>query len=64
MKSVLDCFLGDMKDLKDCRDIEKAHSEADELLTDLVYLLGKRHGYKQEVREIIKVYDNLDKWYA
>lgn len=49
-------YVSKLKDLKSDDDIEMSHGSADTTLTDLLEELG--------FKEVVKAYDDLEKWYA
>jgi hypothetical protein len=58
-------FLEQMKSCKNA-DEELGHCNADKILCDLVTLLASQMDseVQQGVQEVLKEYEDLDKWYA
>lgn len=65
-KSQMSRSLEDMKALKEL-DQETAHIQADEILVSALItsaMLTKDEKFRQDVRDLIKAYRSIPKWYA
>ena len=55
-KELIEKVKADLFKAVDNQDVENAHGDADDLLCDLLNGFG--------FEEIVKIYNNVDKWYA
>jgi len=54
----------DMKIQSMNHDVEVSHSDADSLLIEALEVLGSRSKFKQEIKELISIYEKMDRYYS
>lgn len=62
-KLKMDDLVSKMKELIGPVDTECAHAEADQLLIEALKKWG-HHEWSEDIEELIKAYEEVNKWYA